>query len=180
VAALVDGVGHAAAVAAGLDTARALGSEEVAAAIAAGRELDPAGLAESGDLPFPGQASGYVLDSLTLAVAAVGDPRPLAAVLADIARLGHDADTNAAIAGGLRELRDGAAAIPARWTAVLQVRRRVRCGRTRAGRAPGRLAPYAGPTGRDDSVAGNAAAVDRARPGVRLGAGNEYGLLPGA
>lgn len=120
VAALIGGAGPATAVAAGLVTARALGSDQVAAAIETGRGLEPAVLAATGELPFPGQASGYVLDSLTLAVAAVTDPRPLAAVLVDIARLGHDADTNAAIAGGLLGARDGAAAIPARWTAVLQ------------------------------------------------------------
>jgi len=71
-------------------------------------------------LPFAGGAAGYVLDSLTLAVAAVLDQRPLGDVLVDIARLGNDADTNAAIAGGLLGARDGAAAIPRQWTRQLQ------------------------------------------------------------
>ena len=120
VAALLAGAAPAEAVASGLGTARALGSDPVAEAIASGRGLDPALLARTGELPFPGRASGYVLDSLALAVAAVLDPRPLPAVLTDIARLGNDADTNAAIAGGLLGARDGAAAIPRRWRVVLQ------------------------------------------------------------
>ena len=48
------------------------------------------------------------------------DRRQFADVLVDIARLGNDADTNAAIAGGLLGARDGADAIPARWTRLLQ------------------------------------------------------------
>jgi ADP-ribosylglycohydrolase len=75
-------------------------------------------MAATGLVPFP--AGGYVLDSLSLAVAAVLDPRSLPEVLADIVRLGGDTDTNAAIAGGLLGARDTAAAIPARWREVLQ------------------------------------------------------------
>jgi ADP-ribosylglycohydrolase len=107
-------------VAAGLATARDLGGAEVASAIEAGTALSPAALAASGELPFPCGAAGYVLDSLTLAVAAVLDRRPLADVVVDIARLGNDADTNAAIAGGLLGARDGADAIPHRWARLLQ------------------------------------------------------------
>ena len=80
----------------------------------------PAALATSGELPLPGGAAGYVLDSLILAVAAVLDPRPAADVIVDIAKLGNDADTNAAIAGGLLGARDGSGAIPSRWVRVLQ------------------------------------------------------------
>jgi len=104
----------------GLATARELGSDEVAAAIAAGQVLSLALISGSGDIPFAGAASGYVLDSLSLAVAAVLDERPLAEVLVDVARIGSDSDTNAAIAGGLLGARDGSTAIPGRWTTVLQ------------------------------------------------------------
>jgi ADP-ribosylglycohydrolase len=119
-AALVTGLPPAQCAAIGLATARELGSDEVAAAIAVGQALSPALIAGSGEIPFAGAASGYVLDSLSLAVAAVLDERPLAEVLVDVARIGHDSDTNAAIAGGLFGARDGSIAIPRRWTAVLQ------------------------------------------------------------
>jgi ADP-ribosylglycohydrolase len=119
-AALVAGLGPAAAVAAGSTTARELGSTQVAGAIELGGTLRPAALAASGDLPFPGRAAGYVLDSLSLAVGAVLDERPLADIVVDVARLGNDTDTNAAIAGGLLGARDGAAAIPSRWQRLLQ------------------------------------------------------------
>jgi ADP-ribosylglycohydrolase len=119
-AALVAGLHPADCIAAGLATARELGSAAVAEAIAEGRLLRPAALATSGELPFPGGAAGYVLDSLVLAVAAVLDPRPASEVIVDIARLGNDADTNAAIAGGLLGARDGSGAIPSRWVRVLQ------------------------------------------------------------
>lgn len=66
------------------------------------------------------EASGFVLDSLSLAVAAILDPRPLSEVLIDIVRIGNDTDTNAAIAGGLLGARDSASAIPPRWRALLQ------------------------------------------------------------
>ncbi|KAK4233985.1 ADP-ribosylglycohydrolase-domain-containing protein [Achaetomium macrosporum] len=69
-------------------------------------------------LPFKG--SGYVLESLTLAVAAMMDPRPLEEVLVDVVRFGQDADTNGAIAGGLLGARDGVEAIPLRWRETLQ------------------------------------------------------------
>jgi len=119
-AALVAGGGPEAAVAAGLATANELGSAQVAAAVEFGGAISPADLAASGQIPFPGGAGGYVLDSLSLAVAAVLDQRPLADVIVDIASLGNDADTNAAIAGGLLGARDGAAAIPRRWLRMLQ------------------------------------------------------------
>lgn len=69
-------------------------------------------------LPF--KASGYVVESLTLAVAALLDPRPLEEVLVDVVRFGRDADTNGAIAGGLLGARDGVDAIPLRWREKLQ------------------------------------------------------------
>jgi ADP-ribosylglycohydrolase len=119
-ATLVAGLPPVECAAMGLATARELGSDEVASAIAAGQAISPALIAGSGDIPFAGAASGYVLDSLSLAVAAVLDHRPLTDVLVDVARIGNDSDTNAAIAGGLLGARDGSTAIPGRWTAVLQ------------------------------------------------------------
>lgn len=119
-ATLVAGLPPVECAAIGLATARELGSDEVASAIAAGQAISPALIADSGDIPFADAASGYVLDSLSLAVAAVLDHRPLTDVLVDVARIGNDSDTNAAIAGGLLGARDGSTAIPRRWTAVLQ------------------------------------------------------------
>jgi ADP-ribosylglycohydrolase len=97
-------------------------------AIQAGRELVTVKeLAERGPkvaangpkvLPFKG--AGYVLESLTIAVAALVDPRPLEDVLVDVARIGKDTDTNGAIAGGLLGARDGVEGIPERWREKLQ------------------------------------------------------------
>lgn len=42
-----------------------------------------------------------------------------------MANLGGDADTTAAVAGGLLGVRDGAAAIPARWVERLEYRDRL-------------------------------------------------------
>lgn len=41
-------------------------------------------------------------------------------MLIDIVRVGGDTDTNAAIAGGLLGIRDGASGIPERWRCLLQ------------------------------------------------------------
>ncbi|MFB9235512.1 ADP-ribosylglycohydrolase family protein [Plantactinospora siamensis] len=100
--------------------ARHLDGVDVAGAVAHGRRLRPRALALTGPAGLADDAAGYVLDSLTLAVAAVLDPRPLPDVLVDIVRIGNDTDTNAAIAGGLLGVRDGASAIPERWRSVLQ------------------------------------------------------------
>jgi ADP-ribosylglycohydrolase len=108
------------AISAGLAAARELGCSAVADAIDRGCRIQPAAIAATGIIPFDGEASGYVLESLSLAVAAILDSRPLCEVLIDIARIGNDTDTNAAIAGGLRGARDGASAIPQRWRTLLQ------------------------------------------------------------
>ncbi|HKD97675.1 MAG TPA: ADP-ribosylglycohydrolase family protein [Micromonosporaceae bacterium] len=118
-AALLGGVPPDAAVREGERTAADLGSADVAEAVGYGRQLDLKRAAATGDTGRVGGA-GFVLDSLSLAVAAVLDPRPLPEVLVDVVRLGMDADTNAAIAGGLLGVRDGVAAIPSRWVARLQ------------------------------------------------------------
>jgi ADP-ribosylglycohydrolase len=119
-AALLSGAGTAEAVDAGLDAAVRLNVRKVADAIGYGRQLRPQMLVRTGETYLDDEAAGFVLDSLSLAVAAVLDPRPLPDVLVDIVRIGHDTDTNAAIAGGLLGVRDGADAIPERWERVLQ------------------------------------------------------------
>lgn len=56
-----------------------------------------------------------MLNSLTIAVAAVLDPRSLEDVLVDVCRIGLDSDTNGAISGGLLGARDGIKGVPKRW-----------------------------------------------------------------
>jgi ADP-ribosylglycohydrolase len=104
----------------GQSAARELGGQAVADAIGYGRHLLPAMLVRTGETFLEDEAAGYVLDSLSLAVAAVLDPRPLPEVLIDIVRIGNDTDSNGAIAGGLLGARDGAEAIPPQWMDVLQ------------------------------------------------------------
>jgi ADP-ribosylglycohydrolase len=119
-AALLAGTPPDEAVAVGLSTAVELGNTLVAEAISHGQHLRPETMAATGQTLLADDAAGFVLDSLSLAVAAVLDPRPVPAVLVDIVRVGNDTDTNAAIAGGLLGARDGATAIPATWLSVLQ------------------------------------------------------------
>jgi ADP-ribosylglycohydrolase len=103
-------------------------ARKVEAAIDAGKELVTVkDLAENGPrgaanatTTMPFKASGHVLESLVLAVAAMFDPRPLEDVLVDVVRFGQDTDTNGAIAGGLLGARDGVNAIPLRWREKLQ------------------------------------------------------------
>jgi ADP-ribosylglycohydrolase len=105
---------------AGLAAARELGCSAVAAAIDRGCRIRPAIIAATGIIPLQDEAAGFVLDSLSLAIGAVLDARALSDVLIDIARIGNDTDTNAAIAGGLLGARDGASSIPPGWRALLQ------------------------------------------------------------
>jgi ADP-ribosylglycohydrolase len=119
-AALLEEKSPAEAVAIGQKTAHELGSKPVADAIGYGSQLRPAMLVLTGETFLEDDAAGYVLDSLSLAVAAVLDERPFPDVVVDIVRLGNDADTNGAIAGGLLGARDGAGAIPAQWANLLQ------------------------------------------------------------
>lgn len=127
-AALLEGAPVAGAVEAGRDAAATgrdpAAAQSVVGAIDEGRGLDLVALANDGGNPYG--KSGYVLHSLSLAVAAVLDPRPLEEVLIDVVHLGGDADTNGAIAGGLLGVRDGADAIPARWVNALQYADRMR------------------------------------------------------
>ena len=127
---LIDGALPADAVAAGEAVAVALEPEggpekaaagPVTAAIRRGKTLSIADTARDGSPPdISGKCSGYVLDSLILAVAAVLDPRSFEDVVVDVVRVGHDTDTNGAIAGGLLGSRDGVEAIPDDWREVLQ------------------------------------------------------------
>ena len=119
-AALLDGAAPDDAVDAGSAAAVSLGGADVADAIGFGHQLSPATMAATGQTWLDGEAAGYVLDSLTLAVAAVLDPRPLHDVLVDIVGIGNDTDTNTAIAGGLLGARDGSNAIPRPWRSTLQ------------------------------------------------------------
>ncbi|GAB3842830.1 ADP-ribosylglycohydrolase family protein [Dactylosporangium cerinum] len=119
-AALLAGVAPDAAVMVGQAAATRLSQPAVVEAIGYGRQLRPAMLAVTGQTFLADDAAGYVLDSLSLAVAAVLDARPLVDVLVDIVRIGNDTDTNAAIAGGLLGVRDGASAIPTEWLSLLQ------------------------------------------------------------
>lgn len=94
----------------------------VLGALKLGTQLRLRGLAQFGPPPaaLPGDCGGYVLESLSVAVAALLDPRCLEDVLVDVVRVGKDTDTNAAIAGGLLGARDGEDAIPRRWQDKLQ------------------------------------------------------------
>jgi ADP-ribosyl-[dinitrogen reductase] hydrolase len=69
--------------------------------------------------------TGYVLDTLQVAVWAVLQRNPLEDVLIQVVNLGGDADTTGAVAGGLLGVRDGVAAIPTRWLDRLEYRERL-------------------------------------------------------
>jgi ADP-ribosylglycohydrolase len=118
---LIDQVTVQEAIEAGLAVAKKLEGKQgvVCKAIARGEELNIAKMARDG--PSPGlRCCGYVLDSLSIAIAAILDQRSLEDIVVDVVRIGYDTDTNAAIAGGLLGARDGAEAIPPRWRSVLQ------------------------------------------------------------
>lgn len=66
--------------------------------------------------------TGFVLDTLQVAVWALLQPRPLEALVVEIVNLGGDADTTGAVAGGLLGVRDGTQAVPLRWRARLEYR----------------------------------------------------------
>lgn len=127
----------AAALVAGADVSYALSQGEAVAvtmeggregdvlrAIRRGRRTDIAQLARDGPPRehYPGRCSGHVLESLSLAIAAILDRRSLEDILVDVVRIGADTDTNAAIAGGLLGARDGEEAIPKAWVDTLQFR----------------------------------------------------------
>jgi len=119
-ASLIAGADAHDAVGAGRAVAQSLGSSQLSDAIDHGAARRLRTMASTGITHLPGEGGGYVLESLCLAVAALLDRRDLEDVLVDVVALGHDADTNGAIARGLLGARDGAAAIPARWVRSLQ------------------------------------------------------------
>ena len=120
VAALVDGKPPEQAVAVGIQTAKDLNRDDVTCAIESGMQMSIEKIASKGPGDF--LPSGYVLQSLTVAIAALLDPRSLEDVLVDVVRIGGDTDTNGAISGGLLGARDGVGAIPERWLNTLQFR----------------------------------------------------------
>jgi ADP-ribosylglycohydrolase len=120
VASLLEGTDAVPAVGTALTSARSGAPAAVLQAIFFGTTLSLPDAVRTGKTLLPNGGGGYVLDSLSLAIAAVLDPRSFEDVLVDVARLGGDTDTNAAIAGGLLGARDGAAAIPSRWRVKLQ------------------------------------------------------------
>jgi ADP-ribosylglycohydrolase len=123
VAALVDGKTPHEAVLIGKKVAKELDGLGVVDMIEEGETLPVAKIANEGprgEIPF--FPSGYVLNSLKLAIAALLDPRSFEDVLVDVVRIGGDSDTNGAIAGGLLGARDGIEKIPERWLEKLQFR----------------------------------------------------------
>ena len=97
-------------------------SGPVSKAIALGTTVSLRDVAEKGPdaETFLDRCGGYVLDTLTLAIAALLDDRSLEDVLVDVVRVGNDTDTNGAVAGGLLGAKHGESAIPERWSRELQ------------------------------------------------------------
>lgn len=68
-----------------------------------------------GELRRPATGTGYVLDSLVSARAALAAGHDYASVVREAIALGNDTDTTAAIAGGLAGIRFGRRGIPGHW-----------------------------------------------------------------
>ncbi|HVT78422.1 MAG TPA: ADP-ribosylglycohydrolase family protein [Acidimicrobiales bacterium] len=98
------------------------GVYSVAEAVGRGEVLRLDDMVNHGPDGLLGGGRGDARDALSLALAALLDPRPFTDTITDIAMLGGDTDTNAAIAGGLVGVRDGSDGIPAAWVEVLQYR----------------------------------------------------------
>lgn len=97
------------------------GAKLVLSSIQLGRSLSISELAQHGPPDtMPGKCGGFVLETLTLAIAAVLDTRSFEDVLVDVVRIGKDTDTNGAVAGGLLGARDGVEAIPKKWREIIQ------------------------------------------------------------
>ncbi|HBL26439.1 MAG TPA: hypothetical protein DD490_06355 [Acidobacteria bacterium] len=73
------------------------------------------------DDPPQGQGSGYVVDCLRSARAALQERR-YSDIVRSAIRLGHDTDTTACVAGGIAGLRGGLDDIPERWRLGLRGR----------------------------------------------------------
>jgi ADP-ribosylglycohydrolase len=123
VAALIDGREPQEAVQIGKAAADGLKCKKVTDAIQKGETISLARLASDGPQSNESvSTSGYVLNGLTLSVAALLDTRSFEDVLVDVVRIGGDSDTNGAIAGGLLGAREGIEKIPDRWLKKLQFR----------------------------------------------------------
>jgi ADP-ribosylglycohydrolase len=123
IAALLDGKEPHEAVQVGVEVADGLKCDKVTYAIRKGETFSLGRLASEGPRSVESvSTSGYVLNALTLSVAALLDPRSFEDVLVDVVRSGGDTDTNGAIAGGLLGARDGIEQIPERWLEKLQFR----------------------------------------------------------
>lgn len=116
-AALIGGATVDEAIEEGIATADRLGYEQLGDRIYYAREWHAS---EQKLASMMQGARGDLLDSLTLAVAALASGRPFDQALVWVIRWGHDTDTNGAIAGGLLGARYGLAAIPARWVRRLE------------------------------------------------------------
>lgn len=84
------------------------------------KELAEHGLERSHGKDKRASYSGYVLETFSIAIAALLDGRGFRDVVIDVARVGNDTDTNAAVAGGLVGARDGVEMIPREWREKLQ------------------------------------------------------------
>lgn len=123
VAALVDGKSVTEAVECGLEVAKGLDCPAVKEAIWTGFNMPIESFASFGPGDnLPDRTSGYVLQSLSVGIGALTDPRSFESVIVDVVSLGGDTDTNGAIAGGLLGARDGIESIPKRWLDKLQFR----------------------------------------------------------
>ena len=85
---------------------------------------DALGNAPRGLVSVANASHGWVIHSFRTAVAALVDAEHegLETTLISVANRGGDADTNAAIAGGLLGARHGATAVPDRWVKLLEQR----------------------------------------------------------
>lgn len=124
IAALVGGKTVQEAVEAGKAMAEGLDCPAVVKAIECGESMSIRDKAEKGPgKDLPDATSGFVLQSLTVAIAALVDSRSFEETIVDVVRIGGDTDTNGAIAGGLLGARDGIERIPERWLQTLQFRK---------------------------------------------------------
>jgi len=70
--------------------------------------------------PYPGRASGYVVDTVQTVLHCFSTHTDFEAAVIAAVNLGDDADTTGALVGMLAGARCGAAALPSRWVSRLQ------------------------------------------------------------
>lgn len=78
------------------------------------------------DLPINGPSAGYVIHAVEIALWFAYHEPDLERGLIWLANAGGDADTNAAVAGGLMGARDGEKAVPPRWLQAIPDVSRIR------------------------------------------------------